>query len=159
MRKILWLWLLLAGLAACRAKNKAPSGVLPPEKMQAVLWDLLRADQFLATYVLNKDTSLKKINESLRYYQQVFALHKISKEEFSKSFSWYRAHPAVFRALMDSIATPPKDTVPAPVEQQEAPAPVITQPVEDTATPEANPAAPVPDTVTKRRPVKKVTLD
>ncbi len=61
--------------------------------MQAVLWDLMRADQFLADYVFNKDSSLDKTTESLKYYQKIFAIHKVSKEEFQESFSFYQAHP------------------------------------------------------------------
>lgn len=74
-----------------------------------ILWDMMRADQFLADYVLNKDSSLKKIPESLKYYQQIFAIHKVSKEEFQHSFSFYQSHPVLLKALMDSISTPVND--------------------------------------------------
>ena len=52
--------------AGCKSKN---SEVLPPKKMQALLWDMMRADQFLADYVMNKDTSINRITESLKHYQ------------------------------------------------------------------------------------------
>lgn len=90
-------------LTACRNRNKVPADVLPPAKMKAVLWDIMRADQLLAGYVLNKDSALNKTTESLKYYQQVFAIHTISRDEFQHSFSWYREHPVLFRAILDSI--------------------------------------------------------
>ena len=34
--------------AGCKSKNTVPRGVLSPDKMEAVLWDMMRADQFLA---------------------------------------------------------------------------------------------------------------
>jgi hypothetical protein len=76
--------------------------------MQAILWDLMRADQFLNEYVLNKDSSLNKKTESQKYYQQIFAIHKISREEFLNSFTYYKMHPVSFKPILDSISAPPK---------------------------------------------------
>ena len=42
--------------AGCKNKNAVPGNILPQSKMQAVIWDMMRADQFLTDYVLNKDT-------------------------------------------------------------------------------------------------------
>ena len=75
--------------------------------MQAVLWDLMRADQFLADYVLKKDSSLNKETESIKLYQRIFLIHKISKELFRKSLSFYRSHPALLKVIMDSISRTP----------------------------------------------------
>jgi hypothetical protein len=94
---------------SCKNKNKLPAGILPQKKMQVVLTDLMRADQFLSNYILNKDTSLNKISESLKYYQQVFALHKITRDEFQHSFSFYKSHPVLFKTILDSISNPPKE--------------------------------------------------
>jgi len=93
--------------AACRSKDGISTGILTQKKMQAVIWDLMRADQFLADYVLNNDTTLDKTRESLKYYQQIFAIHKINKEEFQHSFSFYVSQPALLKAIMDSISNPP----------------------------------------------------
>lgn len=111
MRNRLLIIGILFFIAGCKSKSGVPSGVLAPEKMQVILWDMMRADQFLADYVLNKDTSLNKTTESLKYYQQIFAIHKISKEQFQHSFSFYKTHPILLKTIMDSIAAPPKDTV------------------------------------------------
>lgn len=116
--------LLIFFLLSCKGKNKIPSGVLPQKKMQAVLWDVMRADQFLSDYVLNKDSSIDKVKESLKYYEEIFTLHKITKEQFQKSFSFYKEHPILLKAIMDSMSHAP--TV-APT-QVVAPTPVV-QPV------------------------------
>jgi len=98
---IVYILLLTAG---CSTENGISNGVLTQKKMQAILWDLMRADEFLAGYVLNKDSTLDKTTESLKYYQHIFAIHKVNKEEFQHSFSFYLSHPALLRAIMDSIS-------------------------------------------------------
>lgn len=94
-------------LVSCSRKNKIPRDVLPQSKMQTVLWDLMRADQFLADYVLSKDSTADKTKERLKYYQQVFSIHKISREEFDRSYNYYNTKPELLRAMMDSISKPP----------------------------------------------------
>jgi Domain of unknown function (DUF4296) len=105
MRK--WLLILYASflLAGCKSKSHIPANVLPQLKMQAVLWDMIRADQFLTDFVLNKDSTLNKKTESIKLYLQVFNIHHISKEEFQHSFSFYRSHPALLKVIMDSLST------------------------------------------------------
>ncbi len=92
-------------IAGCGNRNKIPNDVLPPDKMEVVIWDMMRADQFLADYVLSKDTSKKKMEESVKLYQQIFSLHKITQEEFKKSFYYYQSHPLQLKGVMDSINT------------------------------------------------------
>lgn len=108
MKKLLLIGSILFLLIGCAGKNSIPSGVLPQKKMQAILWDFMRADQFLNGYVLNKDSSLNKKNESQKYYQQIFAIHKISREEFLFSFAFYKMHPVSFKPILDSISALPK---------------------------------------------------
>lgn len=90
-------------LAACGKRNGTPKGILPEEKMQAILWDMMRADQFLNDYVLNRDTSFNKRRESIKLYRQIFVLHKVSREDFQKSFNYYLQEPERFKDIMDSV--------------------------------------------------------
>jgi hypothetical protein len=91
-------------LWACSGKEKIPAGVLPEKKMQAVLLDIMRADQFLANFVLNRDTSLDKREESIKLYRRIFRSHTVSKEDFQQSMIYYSAHPALLKTLMDSVS-------------------------------------------------------
>ncbi len=97
-------------LTACRQKKNFPSGILPPEKMEAVLWDMLRSDQFLATYVLPVDTSADKDTEHINLYRQVLAKHAISRDVFQQSFTYYKNHPGLLKVIMDSISHQPQVT-------------------------------------------------
>src|SRR5687768_12776585 len=98
--------LMIILFASCSNKQEIPSNVLPPDKMEQVLWDMMRADQYLGIYVFNRDTSKNRINESLEYYHRIFKLHQVTKEQFDRSYTFYRAHPILFKAIMDSISQP-----------------------------------------------------
>lgn len=113
MRRTLLLLISCVCLAACTKKSTIPRDVLPQKKMQAVLWDMMRADQFLTDFVINKDTTANLDTESIRLYREIFAIHHISKKEFQRSFAFYKAHPAFLKPIMDSIAVIKTETIPA----------------------------------------------
>ena len=95
--------LMLAGIG-CSDKDSVPSGILAREDMQNVLWDMIQADQY-AGY-LAKDSGRIDIKlENMRLYDQVFQLHHVSREKFTKSYKYYMAHPELTQALMDSLLT------------------------------------------------------
>lgn len=89
---------------ACKKKDNSSDGILPEAKMQAVLWDMIRADHFLNNYMIVKDTSLKKKEASIKQYNQILQIHKISEETFKKSFAYYRSNPKVMWTMMDSLS-------------------------------------------------------
>lgn len=91
-------------VAGCGAKEKLPADILEREKMQAVMWDMMRADQFLSGYALGSDSTMNKDSFSIRTYQQVLALHNLSKEKFAKSFAYYKANPALMKQIMDTLS-------------------------------------------------------
>lgn len=88
----------------CSNKDKVPSGTLPKEKMEAVLWDILQAERFTSTYV-SKDSSKNVKLENFKMYNQVFAIHQVSRDEFVKSYKFYLSRPDIARVLFDSMAT------------------------------------------------------
>lgn len=92
--------LLLA--VACNNEGKIPKGVLPKEKMEAVLWDLMRADE-MVNLQYSKDTSVNRFDSSTRLYQQVFKLHGTDKATFQKSFKYYQSRPDLFKPVFDSL--------------------------------------------------------
>ena len=102
--KLVLVLLSVLWLAGCKKSNKIPGDVLAPQKMQAVMWDIMRADQFLSDYVLNRDSTKDKDRESIKLYNRVFAFHHITKEEFEKSFAYYRKNPVRLQTMMDSIS-------------------------------------------------------
>ena len=88
---------------SCSGKNKIPKDVLSQPQMEAVLWDMISADEFIAGYVLPKDSSLDKKQESIKLYDEIYRIHKTSKEKFEKSLSFYQSHPSLLMDVLDSI--------------------------------------------------------
>lgn len=80
------------------------SPIIPSKKMQAVLWDVMRADA-IAQQLATKDSSIKLSEESKRLCDQVFLIHNITEEEFNKSYSYYSDHPDEMKIIIDSINT------------------------------------------------------
>lgn len=86
---------------ACSNENEIPKNVIQPKKMIPIMWDLTKAETFWENRKY-RDSTLTK--DSLYHlYNRVFSLHKISKDQFYKSFTWYQKHPASNRALLDSM--------------------------------------------------------
>ena len=103
MRICVLIFLFCVGFVSCSDKDRVPGDVLAKEKMENVLWDILQADEFLRDYVLSKDSTLNDTLESIRMYEKVFQLHKTSREEFARSFDYYRVHPPLMKQLLDSL--------------------------------------------------------
>jgi hypothetical protein len=99
MRNGLFLALLFA--IGCN-QQKVPKDLLPPDKMQVVFWDYLRADVFANEYV-RRDTSLNVEIENARLQNQVFQLHKTSREQFYNSYEYYLQQPGMMKAILDTM--------------------------------------------------------
>ncbi len=102
MRITCLLLVVMVILTACADKKNIPKGILPPAKMQVVLFDVLRADDFVFDFV-KKDTSKKPEQELAKLQRQLFAVHKISKEDFYKSYEFYKSHPDIMQPMLDSL--------------------------------------------------------
>jgi len=103
MYRLILLFFVLIFSIACSNENKIPKDVLPPSKMQNVMWDMLRADEFVTAYVWNNDTSVNRLKESIHLYEQIFRIHNTTKDQFQKSLSFYQEHPALFESIVDSL--------------------------------------------------------
>lgn len=95
-------FILVVALAACSGKSKVPENILEPEKMQAVYWDYIRADIFTNEYI-RKDSAKNLALENAKLQQQVFQLHKISKEQFYKSYEYYLNHRELMKDMIDTM--------------------------------------------------------
>jgi len=104
MKKCFIYCLLVFLACACSDKNKLPKGVLHKQQMREILWDMIRAGEFLNSFVINKDSSVNKIAESEKWYNKIYQLHKTTKTEFEKSYDYYNDHPDLMKELLDSLA-------------------------------------------------------
>ena len=87
-------------LSGCQ--SSVPKNVLPPAKMQSVMWDMMRADE-MAQYYIAIDSSFTKAAKSKEWYQTIFKVHGINKEDFKRSLQYYQNHPALLKKVLDSL--------------------------------------------------------
>jgi hypothetical protein len=104
MNRLLLLCLvaIVLGLISCTDKDKIPKGVLPKDKMESVLWDMLEAERYRTTFI--KDSAKIK-TETFKLYAEVFAIHQITKDQFIKSYKFYMSRPDIARDMFDSLST------------------------------------------------------
>lgn len=89
-------------LNSCRNKEKTPSGVLKPDQMQAVLWDVIKAEVFTTEFI-KKDSAKNAVEENLKLQQKIFAIHHTSKDIFYKSYDYYKTNTPVLKIMLDSM--------------------------------------------------------
>jgi hypothetical protein len=102
MRRLFPALCIIIFITACSG-NKLPADVLPREKMQVVLWDLLRSTEYVNAFILNKDSTLDRGSVGAQIYDEVFRMHKVSKSTFDKSLVYYKEHPDLFKQIMDTL--------------------------------------------------------
>lgn len=103
MNKYLLCFLFAMYLIACGGdEKKIPKDILPINQMKFIVWDLIQSGEYAKSFI-EKDTSKKNINTA--YLAAALKLHKISKEDFFKSFNYYQAHPLLNQELFDSITS------------------------------------------------------
>jgi hypothetical protein len=90
-------------LFSCSGKDKAPL-VIPKEKMEKVLWDIIQADQFSAQYLKKDSAKLNVKEETMKLYDEVFAVNHITREQFKTSYNFYMEHPEITRSMFDSLS-------------------------------------------------------
>jgi hypothetical protein len=102
MRKYLVIILLV--IASCADKEKFPEEIIPPEKMEHVLWDMITAGEFYNSQIARLDSSYNKDSAMLDTYARVFQIHKIKREDFDRSYDWYKQHPDEMSVILDSLS-------------------------------------------------------
>jgi len=97
-------WLCISMLLLSCGKNQSSEGnILSADKMQAVMWDFIQADAYTEFY-LKKDSSKNASLQNAALQKKIFSIHKITKEDFYKSFDYYSGHSSDMRTILDSIS-------------------------------------------------------
>ncbi len=99
-QRLVYLLLVFVLLASCNGST--PKNVLPVNTMKVVMFDMLKADEWYARKLVG-DTLMLKVKEDIPLYEQVFAVHKITKKQFYDSYHYYEAHPIAYKELVDSL--------------------------------------------------------
>jgi hypothetical protein len=86
---------------ACRGGD-VPKGVFSQEKMEAVLYDIIRADEYADQSGLT-DSAFRRPAMRMALYDSVFHLHSIDKKDYEKSMKFYESRPDLLKVILDSL--------------------------------------------------------
>lgn len=89
-------------VTAYSCQPSVPENVLAPQKMQAVMWDMMQADELAAYYSIS-DSSFRGLKMHADYYQKIFSIHNISKQQFVESLRYYENNPVKLKRVLDSL--------------------------------------------------------
>lgn len=148
MKKYPLLILLCMAILSCGRGPSVPAGILPSDKMEAVLWDLLRADQFVTNYVASRDSSISGHAKGPQLYAAILKKHGITDSEFQVSLEHYKKNPKLFYPVLDSIGQQPS-LAPTPLATASISAPTDSISAADTTT-TPPPTSPEPKSTEKR---------
>lgn len=100
---VVYMMLVLMGLSGCnRTTNQKP--VLSKAKMEAVMWDVIRADVYTYDH-LRKDSTASDTLADAGLQLKIFQKHKITREQYYSSYQYYTEHPDDLKEILDSIAS------------------------------------------------------
>ena len=101
MSRFLILLLLCFVFSGCNEQR--PSDILTEPKMRTVLYDLLRADELGAQYLLH-DSAWSSMEKRAPLYQQVFQIHNVTKEQFQKTLRYYETRPDEMKKMIETLS-------------------------------------------------------
>jgi Domain of unknown function (DUF4296) len=99
MRVFLLLPLLLC---ACSGTPSVPKDVMPPEKLGAVLYDVIRSDE-MVDFLQTNDSAYRSFSKRASLYDTIFQLHAVKKQEFQRSLKYYQGRPDLLKEILDSL--------------------------------------------------------
>jgi hypothetical protein len=114
MKYLTWILFFIVYFLSCTYRESSRQDILPEKKMRDVVWDLMKADQFVSEFLL-KDSTLDRKMESEKYYDEVFRIHNITADQFKKSWAYYQSNPELFKPIIDSIAGKRGDEIYKPI--------------------------------------------
>lgn len=102
MKQPLFYLFCLVTLFSCSSKDKVPKSIIQPEKMEDVLWDVMRV-QFLAEEKAAADSGINQEEELKELTDKVFDIHNVTGKKFDNSYNWYVKHPTFLKRIFDSM--------------------------------------------------------
>ena len=109
MRSFLFIILIILTFG-CIQDKKIPKDILPQNEMRKIMWDLMRADAYVADFIM-KDSTRNQKAESAILYEKIFDIHATSREAFKKSLAFYESRPDLFKAISDSLRSDERKTL------------------------------------------------
>ena len=99
-----WILGLVVFSLSCANEDHVPRDVIQEEEMNKILWDVVQADQYVNQYLKKDSLQDKRKEEAMAYYDQIFRIHHVTRDQFDKSLRFYLDHPTIGKVLFDSLA-------------------------------------------------------
>ena len=95
-------------LAACKrsAEEVADAGGrIPAKTLEKILYDMQLADVYSLSVRADstKNFGQKNSDSRARYYNEIFAHHGVTFNQFKTTVEWYKEHPAQFDTLYQKV--------------------------------------------------------
>ncbi|MBS1918439.1 MAG: DUF4296 domain-containing protein [Bacteroidetes bacterium] len=103
MTRIFFFFFFLS-LIGCVDKDSVPSDIIQRDSMKIILWDVIEAEQYSKEYLLKDSLKINVGRETMKLYQEVFAIHHITKDQFNRSYEFYLSRPDLAKPLFDSLS-------------------------------------------------------
>lgn len=89
-------------LSACSRSRKVPSDVIGKDRMGRILYDIGLAEGAVETEYY-RDSSRNKDSLLRTQLDKVMAIHGTSREEFRRSYDFYKRNPLILKEVVDSL--------------------------------------------------------
>lgn len=106
MRNFVIIGLLLITLYACKKEMKAPEDLIPREEMVAILKDI-----YIHKQVRNYRVA-ENIVEEPKANLKIFENHKVSLDQFQRSYQFYVIDNAAYDKILEEVKTEIKKELP-----------------------------------------------
>ena len=93
--------IVLIAIVSCKKKS-SENDILKMNDMKTVMWDMINADEWFNQIPI-KDSLQRTRQTNIRFYEQIFASHKITKKQFYSSYQFYEKQPDKMKILLDSV--------------------------------------------------------
>lgn len=98
MRRLICVLMAVVTLAAC--KQKIPTDIIAPEKMQNILYDIHVTDGYISTIAM--PDSSKKV--AAAYYKGIYKKFGIDSAKYAQSMNYYYKHPQDLDKMYKNIS-------------------------------------------------------
>lgn len=93
------IWALMVAVIGLGCKGGIPDGIIKPDKMEKILFDIHIVDGYLSTIYM--PDSAKKVASS--YYNGIYKKFETDSTEYRKSLVWYNNNPAELEKMYKNI--------------------------------------------------------
>ena len=104
MRQSGGLVLMLLLLVSCTNRKSIPGGIIGPDSMRVIFRDAIEVDQYAGAFLLKDSAKRNTKLETRGWYENMFSLHHISRDDFERSLAFYQSRPDLMKDLLDSMS-------------------------------------------------------